>query len=50
MRCSVDAAAFYKAMTALMDIPAKSPVKVLQEIKAEFTEHQCVLSATDLDT
>ena len=50
MRSSVDAAAFYKAMTALMDIPAKSPVKVLQEIKAEFTEHQCVLSATDLDT
>ena len=47
MRSSVDAAAFYKAMTALMDIPAKSPVKVLQEIKAEFTADHCTLSATD---
>ena len=50
MRSSVDAAAFYKAMTALMDIPAKSPVKVLQEIKAEFTADHCTLSATDFGT
>ena len=50
MRSSVDAAAFYKAMTALMDIPAKSPVKVLQEIKVEFTADRCTLSATDFGT
>lgn len=50
MRSSVDAAAFYKAMTALMDVPAKSPVKVLQEIKAEFTADHCTLSATDFGT
>ena len=50
MRSSVDAAAFYKAMTALMDIPAKSPVKVLQEIKVEFTADHCTLSATDFGT
>lgn len=50
MRSSVDAAAFYKAMTALMDIPAKSPVKVLQEIKVEFTADHCTLSATDFNT
>lgn len=50
MRSSVDAAAFYKAMTALMDIPAKSPVKVLQEIKAEFTADHCTLSATNFNT
>lgn len=50
MRSSVDAAAFYKAMTALMDIPAKSPVKVLQEIKVEFTADQCTLSATNFNT
>ena len=50
MRSSVDAAAFYKAMTALMDIPAKSPVKVLQEIKVEFTSDHCTLSATDFGT
>lgn len=50
MRSSVDAAAFYKAMTALMDIPAKSPVKVLQEIKAEFTADHCTFSATDFGT
>ena len=50
MKTTVDAAAFYKAMTALMEIPSKSTVDVLREIKAEFTEHQCVLSATDLDT
>lgn len=50
MRSSVDAAAFYKAMTALMDIPAKSPVKVLQEIKVEFTSDHCTLSATNFNT
>ena len=50
MRSSVDAAAFYTAMTALMDIPAKSPVKVLQEIKVEFTADHCTLSATDFGT
>ena len=50
MRSSVDAAAFYKAMTALMDIPAKSPVNVLQEIKVEFTADHCTLSATDFGT
>lgn len=50
MKNSVDAAAFYKAMTALMDIPAKSPVKVLQEIKVEFTADHCTLSATDFGT
>ena len=50
MKSSVDAAAFYKAMTALMDIPAKSPVKVLQEIKVEFTADHCTLSATDFGT
>ena len=50
MRSSVDAAAFYKAMTALMDIPAKSPVKVLQEIQVEFTADHCTLSATDFGT
>ena len=50
MRSSVDAAAFYKAMTALMDIPAKSPIKVLQEIKVEFTADRCTLSATDFGT
>lgn len=50
MRSSVDAADFYKAMTALMDIPAKSPVKVLQEIKVEFTADHCTLSATDFGT
>lgn len=50
MRSSVNAAAFYKAMTALMDIPAKSPVKVLQEIKVEFTADHCTLSATDFGT
>ena len=49
MRSSVDAAAFYKAMTALMDIPAKSPVKVLQEIKVEFTADHCTLSATNFN-
>ena len=50
MKNSVDAAAFYKAMTALLDIPAKSPVKVLQEIKVEFTADRCTLSATDFGT
>ena len=50
MRSSVDAAAFYKAMTALIDIPAKSPVKVLQEIKVEFTADHCTLSATNFNT
>ena len=50
MKNSVDAAAFYKAMTALMDIPAKSPVKVLQEIKVEFTADHCTLSATNFNT
>ena len=50
MRSSVDAAAFYKVMTALMDIPAKSPVKVLQEIKVEFTADRCTLSATNFNT
>ena len=50
MKNTVDAAAFYKAMTALMDIPAKSPVKVLQEIKAEFAADHCTLSATDFGT
>ena len=50
MKNSVDAAAFYKAMTALMDIPAKSPIKVLQEIKVEFTADRCTLSATDFGT
>ena len=50
MRSFVDAAAFYKAMTALMDIPAKSPVKVLQEIKVEFTADHCTLSATNFNT
>ena len=50
MRSSVDAAAFYKAMTALMDIPAKSPVKVLQEIKVEFIADHCTLSATNFNT
>ena len=50
MRSSVDAAAFYKAMTALMEVTSKSSIEVLREIKAEFTGDQCVLSATDLDT
>ena len=50
MKNTVDAAAFYKAMTALMDVPAKSPVKVLQEIKVEFTADHCTLSATDFGT
>ena len=50
MKNSVDTAAFYKAMTALLDIPAKSSISILREIKAEFTGDQCVLSATDLDT
>ena len=50
MKNSVDAAAFYKAMTALMDVPAKSPVKVLQEIKVEFTADHCTLSATNFNT
>ena len=50
MRSSVDAAAFYKAMTALMEVMSKSSIEVLREIKAEFTGDQCVLSAADLDT
>ena len=50
MRSSVDAAAFYKAMTALMDIPAKSSIRALREIKVAFDANQCVLSATDLNT
>ena len=50
MRSSVDAAAFYKAMTALMEVPSKSSIEVLREIRAEFTGDRCVLSATDLDT
>ena len=50
MRSSVNAAAFYKAMTALMEVTSKSSVEVLREIKAEFTGDQCVLSAADLDT
>ena len=50
MKNTVDAAAFYKAMTALLDIPAKSSISVLREIKVAFTGDQCVLSATDLNT
>ena len=50
MRSSVDAAAFYKAMTALMEVLSKSSISILREIKVEFTADQCVLSATDLDT
>ena len=50
MKNTVDAAAFYKAMTALMEVPSKSSIEVLREIKAEFTGDQCVLSATDLNT
>ena len=50
MKNTVDAAAFYKAMTALMEVTSKSSIKVLREIKAEFTGDQCVLSATDLNT
>ena len=50
MKNSVDAAAFYKAMTALMEVPLKSSISVLREIKVEFAGDQCVLSATDLDT
>ena len=50
MKNTVDAAAFYKAMTALMEVPSKSSIEVLREIKVEFTGDQCVLSATDLDT
>ena len=51
MKNTVDAAAFYKAMTALMD----SPIKKLHRSfavrsRAEFTGDRCVLSATDLDT
>lgn len=49
MRSSVDAAPFYKAMTALMEVPSKSSIEVLREIKAEFTGDRCVLSAADLD-
>ena len=36
MKNIVDAAAFYKAMTALMEVPSKSSIEVLREIKAEF--------------
>lgn len=50
MKNSVDAAAFYKAMTALLDIPAKSSIRALREIKVTFDANQCVLSATDLNT
>lgn len=50
MKTTVNAAAFYKAMTALMTIPAKSSVKILQEIKVEFTKDRCTLSATNFDT
>ena len=50
MKNTVDAAAFYKAMAALLDIPAKSSISVLREVKVEFTGDQCVLSATDLNT
>ena len=50
MKNTVDAAAFYKAMTALMEVTSKSSIEVLREIKAEFTGDQCVLSATDLET
>ena len=50
MKNTVDAAAFYKAMTALMEVTSKSSIEVLREIKAEFTGDQCVLSAADLDT
>ena len=50
MKNIVDAAAFYKAMTALMEVTSKSSIEVLREIKAEFTGDHCVLSATDLDT
>lgn len=50
MKNTVDAAAFYKAMTALMEVTSKSSIEVLREIKAEFTGDQCVLSATDLNT
>ncbi len=50
MRSSVDAAAFYKSMTALLDIPTKSSIRALREIKVAFDANQCVLSATDLNT
>ena len=50
MRSSVDAAVFYKAMTALMEVPSKSSIRVLREIKVAFDANQCVLSATDLNT
>ena len=50
MRSSVDAAAFYKAMTALMEVPSKSSIRVLREIRVAFDANQCVLSATDLNT
>lgn len=50
MRSSVNAAAFYKAMTALMEVPSKSSIRVLREIEVAFDANQCVLSATDLNT
>ena len=50
MKNTVDAAAFYKAMTALLDIPTKSSIRALREIKVAFDANQCVLSATDLNT
>ena len=50
MRSSVDAAAFYKAMTALMEVTSKSSIEVLREIKVEFTADHCTLSATNFNT
>lgn len=50
MKNSVDAAAFYKAMTALMEVTSKSSIEVLREIKVEFTADHCTLSATNFNT
>ena len=49
MRSSVDAAAFYKAMTALMDSSGKKlRSKFCSEIKSGiYREIDCTLSATD---
>lgn len=50
MKSTVDARAFADALKKLSRVLKSAAIPVIENIQVEFTEDQCMLTATDLDT
>ena len=50
LRATVDAKAFSEALKSIVPVLRNSVVPILEEVKVQFSDGRCILTATDLNT